>query len=526
MSEQASFTLRRRNPDVLTCIANLSNDEVFTPPEFANRMLDTLTEAWAANHQGANLWADPKVTFLDPCTKSGVFLREIVRRLTEGLAIKMPDLEQRVNHILSEQVFGIGITQITSLLARRSLYCSKNANGQHSIAQTFVSDDGNVWFKRLEHDWDEGSCRYCGAPKEIFDRREGLETHAYAFIHSDNIKTRLNEIFGRNMQFDVIIGNPPYQMTGGGGGFDSSIYHLFVEQALRMEPRFLSMVIPARWMAGGHGMHEFRSDMLSSGKLKELFDYPDSKAVFPSVKIEAGICYFLWDSSHQGTTNVTTLRGENVIGPLPRDLREFDVFVRDHQAVAILRKILTRKMSMVSEGLTGVEPFKWASNFSDYLAEPKRGYLPVYYAQHGKRGIGWVNRDQVEKNQHLIDSWKVLIPKAYGAGVTSPHPILGKPILAPSPSVCTGTFIFFHFASESEAKSFKTYYTTKFFRFLVSLRKITQDAVRGTFAWVPQQSWDRDWTDQELYKLYDLTPEQIQYIESIIKPMELKSENE
>ena len=526
MSEKASFSLRRRNPDVLTCIANLSNDEVFTPPEFANRMLDTLTESWAADNSGANIWEDPTVKFLDPCTKSGVFLREIARRLTEGLAIKMPDLEQRVNHILSEQVFGIGITQITSLLARRSLYCSKNANGQHSIAQTFVNDDGNVWFKRLEHDWDEGSCRYCGAPKEIFDRREGLETHAYAFIHSDNIKTRLNEIFGRNMQFDVIIGNPPYQMTGGGGGFDSSIYHLFVEQALRMEPRFLSMVIPARWMAGGHGMHEFRSDMLCSGKLKELFDYPDSKAVFPSVKIEAGICYFLWDSSHQGTTNVTTLRGENVIGPLQRDLREFDVFVRDHQAVAILKKILTRKMPMVSEGLTGVEPFKWASNFADYLAEPKRGYLPVYYAQHGKRGIGWVNRDQVEKNQHLIDSWKVLIPKAYGAGVTSPHPILGKPILAPSPSVCTGTFIFFHFASESEAKSFKTYYTTKFFRFLVSLRKITQDAVRGTFAWVPQQSWDRDWTDQELYKLYDLTTEQIQHIESIIKPMELKSESE
>jgi site-specific DNA-methyltransferase (adenine-specific) len=220
------------------------------------------------------------------------------------------------------------------------------------------------------------------------------------------------------------------------------------------------------------------------------------------------------------------MRGENVIGPLPRDLREFDVFVRDHQAVAILKKILTRKMPMVSEGLTGVEPFKWASNFADYLAEPKRGFLPVYYAQHGKRGIGWVNRGQVEKNQHLIDSWKVLIPKAYGAGVTSPHPILGKPILAPSPSVCTGTFIFFHFASETEAKSFKTYYATKFFRFLVSLRKITQDAVRGTFAWVPQQSWDRDWTDQALYKLYDLTPEQIHYIESVTKPMELKSENE
>jgi site-specific DNA-methyltransferase (adenine-specific) len=106
---------------VLTCIANLSNDEVFTPPEFANRMLDTLAEAWAANHGGANLWADKRVRFLDPCTKSGVFLREITSRLNQGLAQEIPDLQQRVDHILTKQVFGIGITQLTSLLARRSV---------------------------------------------------------------------------------------------------------------------------------------------------------------------------------------------------------------------------------------------------------------------------------------------------------------------------------------------------------------------------------------------------------------------
>src|ERR1051325_3541743 len=110
MSEQASFALRSRNPDVLSCIANLSNDEVFTPPEIANRMLDTLAEAWADNHGGANIWADKTVKFLDPCTKSGVFLREITSRLTRGLEKEIPDLEKRVNHILTEQVFGIAIT--------------------------------------------------------------------------------------------------------------------------------------------------------------------------------------------------------------------------------------------------------------------------------------------------------------------------------------------------------------------------------------------------------------------------------
>ena len=250
MSTQASFALRSRNPDVLTCIANLSNDEVFTPPEFANRMLDTLAEAWGANNKGANIWADKTVKFLDPCTKSGVFLREITSRLTKGLEHEIPNLEKRVNHILTRQVFGIGITQITSLLARRSVYCSKHATGKHSIAKAFTGDDGNIWFKRLKHTWDGDKCQYCGAGKSVFDRAAGLETHAYAFIHTDNIKTRLAEIFGGNMQFDVIIGNPPYQLASDGGTRDIPIYQHFVEQALNFDPRFLSMVIPSGWLAG------------------------------------------------------------------------------------------------------------------------------------------------------------------------------------------------------------------------------------------------------------------------------------
>jgi site-specific DNA-methyltransferase (adenine-specific) len=158
MTELAPFTLKGRNPDVLSCIANLSNDEVFTPPEFANRMLDTLEQAWAADNGGASIWANSKVTFLDPCTKSGVFLREIAKRLIEGLKDEIPDLQKRVDHILTNQVFGIGITQITTLLARRSLYCSKHAMGEHSVAKSFESDGGNIWFERTEHDWDEARC--------------------------------------------------------------------------------------------------------------------------------------------------------------------------------------------------------------------------------------------------------------------------------------------------------------------------------------------------------------------------------
>src|SRR5437773_5603777 len=243
MSVQAGFALRGRNPDVLTCIANLSNDEVFTPPEFANRMLDTLAKARATDHGGANIWTDKTVRCLDPVAKSGVFLREITSRLTEGLKEQMPDLQARVDHILTKQVFGIGITHLTSLLARRSVYCSKHATGEHSIAKSFASDDGNIWFKRIEHAWEHDKCGYCGANRRDYDRGKGLETHAYAFIHTDDIKTRIPELFGGDMQFDVIIGNPPYQLGQSGGdaigSFAMPIYQKFVTAARALDPRYV-----------------------------------------------------------------------------------------------------------------------------------------------------------------------------------------------------------------------------------------------------------------------------------------------
>ena len=520
MTTQANFTLRGRNPDVLTCIANLSNDEVFTPPEFANRMLDTLAEAWAANHEGANIWADKSMKFLDPCTKSGVFLREITSRLTQGLEKEIPDLEKRVNHILTKQVFGIGITQITSLLARRSLYCSKHANGQHSIAKSFASDDGNIWFKRMEHTWGDTKCEFCGAPRAILDRDAGTENYAYAFIHTNNIKTRLAEIFGGNMQFDVIIGNPPYQMKGGAGGSsDSSIYHLFVEQAKKLEPKFLSMVVPSRWLAGGRGLDEFRKEMLSSSKLLKVVDYPISKEVFPNVQIEGGICYFLWSEAHNGPCDVTVIRGKEESSS-QRQLDEFDVFVRDPIAIGILRKVLKVGETSITEMLTADTPFGIATNFDGFHDKKKSGDVALYYIKSGKRDIGFIPRNTITKNASLIDKWKVLVPEARG-GRAIPDLVLGKPWISPPPSAATQSFLAFCVKSESEARSVESYYRTKFFRHLVSLRKITQHALRSTYSWVPVQPWDRQWSDKALYKKYGLTKEEIDYVESVIRQMDL-----
>ena len=521
MNEQASFTLRGRNPDVLTCIANLSNDEVFTPPELANRMLDTLAEAWAADHNGANLWADKTVKFLDPCTKSGVFLREIASRLTKGLADEMPNLEERVDHILSRQVFGIGITYITSLLARRSVYCSKHAKGAHSIANTFASDAGNIWFERTEHTWENGRCAYCGANQGSYDRGEGLETHAYAFIHADNIKARIAELFGGDMQFDVIIGNPPYQLGSDGGTRDVPIYQRFVEQAKMLQPRFLAMVIPSRWMASGLGLAEFRQTMLGDRRMRELVDYPAANDVFPGVEVKAGVCYFLWDGAHDGDCMVTTVRGGVVVGPIPRKLGEYDVFVRDGRAVSILHKVINRGESPINAILARDKEFGWTSNFDGFHEKERRGDVPLFHIRKMKRGIGYIAREAVTKSDHLIDTWKVLVPKAFNGGDSVPHQIMGKPLIAASPSVCTQSFLFFHVGSRKAAKSLQSYYTTRFFRFLVSLRKITQDATHSTYAWVPKQTWNRAWTDRDLYAKYGITREEQSYIESQVRAMNL-----
>jgi site-specific DNA-methyltransferase (adenine-specific) len=519
MTTQAQFTLRGRNPDILSCIASLSNDEVFTPPEFANRMLDTIADAWAADHNGASIWEDSSVTFLDPCTKSGVFLREITRRLTDGLAKQIPDLQTRVDQILTKQVFGIGITRLTSLMARRSLYCTKHANGAHSIAKSFTNDAGNIWYDRMEHTWEGSKCIYCGAPKTILDRVGAIENYAYAFIHTDHIKSRIDEMFGANMQFDVIIGNPPYQLGSDGGSRDLPIYQKFVERAKTLHPRYLSMIIPSRWMATGLGLSDFRKMMLSDKRIRVLVDYPMSKEVFNAVEVKGGVCYFLWDASHDRDCSVETIRNQTVIGPFTRSLGEFDVFVRDVRAVSILRKVIRMNELSIKSLLSADKEFGWTSNYDGFHLDMSSNDVPLYYVRKGRRGIGFVNRNDVLKSGDMIDSWKVMVPSAGSDASSVPDYVLSTPVIAPSPSVCTQTYLFFRLASELEAMSLRSYLSTRFVRFLISLRKITQHATRSTYEWVPMQIWDRVWTDSELFDKYEISEEERLYIETMIKPV-------
>lgn len=522
MLDKASFTLKGRNPDVLTCIANLSNDEVFTPPEFANRMLDTLAEAWAKGNGGANIWADPTVRFLDPFTKSGVFLREITTRLIAGLTDQMPDLQERVDHILTKQVFGIGITTLTALLARRSLYCSKFANGEHSVAKSFTTEAGNIWFERTEHRWSEARCTFCGAPREVFNRPAPLDNHAYAFIHTNDIKARMGELFGADMQFDVVIGNPPYQLNVGvqKENYAVPLYQIFVEQAKKLEPRYLSMVIPARWFAGGRGLDEFREDMLNDDRLRTIVDYPNAADCFPGVDISGGVCFFVWDRDNPGECTIRTMQGDEHISEMTRPLLEDgeNTFVRFNEAIPIVRKVKSLGEKSFASLVSPQTPFGFLSSFKDYKKAPFPGSVKI----HTVGGLGYVDRKLVKKNAQWIDQHKLYISKSYGERGSYPYLFLAKPFSGEKGSCCTQTYLMIGpFQSAEEAEYAKRYIRTKFFRFLIMLRKNTQDAMRAVYSFVPIQSWDREWTDEQLFKKYGLSDDEIKFIDGMVRPMQV-----
>jgi hypothetical protein len=538
MSTQVGFVHRGRNPDVLTCIANLSNDEVFTPPEFANRMLDTLADAWASGHGGANIWADETVRFLDPFTKSGVFLREIASRLNEGLANKIPDLQTRVDHILTRQVFGISITKLTSLLARRSLYCSKHANGVHSVGRSFKTDSGNIWFERTEHTWAAEKCKYCGASKQALDRGEGFETHAYAFIHTDDIKTRIAELFGGHMHFDVIIGNPPYQLDDGGHGTSAApIYQLFVEQAKKLEPRYLTMVIPSRWFAGGKGLDDFRESMLSDNRMRSINDYLSAADVFPGVGLKGGVCYFLWDKENRGPCRVSTHFKDWPVSDVTRPLLEngADIFIRFNEGVSILRKVITRETGQgdalalpeshrFERLVSSRKPFGLETKFKGRAKKQSHADLLVY--QNG--GTAFAPRESIKTGAGLIDAWKIFVGYAApgtGNRDTYPHRIISTPFVAGPGTISSETYLCIGpFETKRAAESALSYLSCRLTRLLILLHKSSQHVTRTVYSFVPVQDWTRTWTDAALYAHYGLSEDEIVFIEKIIRPMGLQSD--
>lgn len=545
MVEKAGFSLKQRNPDVLTSIANLSNDEVFTPPSFANQMLDTIEEAWAKNNDGANIWEAKNVTFLDPFTKSGVFLREITSRLSKGLAKQIPDDQERVNHILTKQVFGVAITELTALLARRSVYCSKHANGKHSICTEFDTPQGNIWFERTEHTWvggkekiitvddngnevektTDGTCKFCGAKQKEYERGPEAESHAYALIHTRNPNAWTKKTFGEDMKFDVIVGNPPYQLDDGGYGTSAApIYDKFVNQAKALDPRYLCMVIPARWYSGGKGLSEFRDSMLNDNRNTVIEDFPDSSQVFPGVQIKGGVCYFLWDRDNPGPCSV---RNHYTSGPNNRVSRQLlesgaDSFIRFNEAIPILQKVQAahgaNSGNSMSDLVSSNKPYGLRTFFQGKKVK-SQGDITLY--QNG--GVGYIRASELPAGKEFVDCWKVFIPMAGSGSDSFPHSILGRPFTGEPGSACTETYNRIGcFQSQQEAENLITYIQSRLMRFLVLLHKPSQHASKSVYSFVPQQDLSKPWTDDELYAKYKLTQEEIDFIESMIRPMELE----
>lgn len=494
------------NPDVLSCLANLSNDEVFTPPGLVNQILDMLPNS---------LWQDKNAKFLDPVSKSGVFLREIAQRLLVGLEKEIPDLQERINHVYQNQIYGIGITELTSLLSRRSVYCSKTANGKYSVCEQVKSEQGNIIFDRIEHAWNNGKCEYCGANQSEYDRGESLETHAYQFIHTDEP----NKIFN-NMKFDVIIGNPPYQLdTGGPSRQAKPIYQLFIAQAKKLNPRYLTMIIPARWYSGGMGLENFRQNMLSDKKISKLIDFENASEVFPGVDIAGGVCYFLWERDYSGECCVISNR-DGKSTALKRSLDEFEVLIRDSNAVEILRKVLATsdyEMGSLSDVVSSIGPFGLPTNYVH-----KNKGTPCWFIQ--RIGLKYAKKEDVIDKNNYLNKWKLLIPKAPIAGQTD----FSKPIkfyhnknaiIAKPGECCTDSWIIAGaFSTRDEVVSFKSYLFTKIVRFLILQTVISQDVNKRNFMYVPNiLKYDVMFTDDILRERWGITNEQWDYVNSRIQ---------
>lgn len=490
------------NPDVLSCLANLSNDEVFTPPEVVNQMLDMLPQ---------ELFENPDTTFFDPACKTGVFLREIAKRLIIGLEPQFPDLQERIDHIFHKQLFGIAITELTSLLSRRGVYCSKYPNSEFSVTQ-FDDAQGNIRFKRINHTWKSGRCIYCGANEEQYERGDDLETHAYEWIHT----VKPEDIF--EMKFDVIIGNPPYQLsTGGSKAQATPLYDKFVEQAKKLNPRYLSMIIPARWFSGGFGLDVFRKNMISDNKIRVLNDYVNSVDCFGTgVEIKGGVCYFLWDRDHSGECKIITHK-DGKTSEASRFLCEdgMEAFIRWNEGISVYHKVKSFGEKTFMDIVSSQKPYGIGTAFHGKKTSNGNDIL-IY--ENG--GTGYVDKISIVKNYENVGENKVFISAGYNGGDNFPHQILGKPIVAGPNSCCTETYVEVGpVKNKQEAENLAGYMQTKFFRFMVMLLKNTQHALKKVYQLAPQQDWSRGWTDKDLYEKYGLSDDEIDFIESMIKPI-------
>lgn len=443
-------------------------------------------------------------------------MREIAKRLIKGLEPQFPDLQERIDHIFHKQLFGIAITELTSLLSRRGVYCSKYPNSEFSVSY-FDTAEGNIRYKRIPHTWKDGRCIYCGASQKEYDRSEALESHAYEFIHTITPE----KLF--DMKFDVIIGNPPYQLSDGGAQASAkSIYHLFVMQAMKLQPRYLSMIIPARWYTNGKGkgIDEFRYLMLNCNQISNLVDYANSADCFPGVTIAGGVCYFLWERDYKGECKVIN-KAQQTETIATRYLGEFNILVRNNIAINIIEKLKINNQLSFSQQVKAYSYFAVRS----YERGTENKTLINDVVLLSSNGKGFFQKKKISDKENILDRYKIIITYAMSGGnkPTSEgnyQVISSLQILQPN-EICTETYLILGvYDNKEQAQNLISYISTKFFRFLLLQALTSIHITKDSFCFVPMQDFSKPWTDEELYQKYDLSQEEIDFIESMIKPMD------
>lgn len=548
----------KESRDILTLFEQLNSHEVFTPPRVARDMLALLPK---------DIWCDPSIRILDPCVKSGVFLREALYLLIDGLAGKgkhvghdgieydLNDGQQRMNHILKNMLFGIATSELTGYISRRTLYgvMEANTDKQTALIDAFekskshkkwteeekvrflVRNHFNEYYDHglfntpdyagFEH---EGNIFYPAAEvnKKVDDSDAFIiEDTYYPFIEEQVNHGKIQQIKDGQMKFDVVIGNPPYQINDGGGVGSSAvpIYHKFILSAKELKPKFVSMIVPSRWMAGGRGLDQFRDDMLKDKRIRVLHDIVSSKDCFPGVDIKGGVCYFLWERNYSGNCEVVTHENGNkevMTRPLLED--GVSTFLRHHKAISIFRKVKSLNEPTFSEMVSSNDPFGFDvrekgsyKRVKPDFCSASGGTIPIYFNGWRQAEKRHIPMDSVRKNHEWLGKRKIFIPKAWGNG--DPKSDVLTPLIVDGDACCTETYLVVGPFDDAVTQiSVESYIKTKFFHFMVSMIKNTQNTMKKAYEMVPCQDFSQSINDDYLFEKYSLSKDEIQFIENLI----------